>query len=60
MHIYGIQKNVIDNLIYKTNRLYRHREKGMDTSWVGGGWDELGHRDEHIYTNDAMSKIDIY
>ena len=43
MHIYGIQKNVIDNLIYKTNRLYRHREKGMDTSWVGGGWDELGH-----------------
>ena len=30
----------------------------MDTKGEGGGWDELGDWDCHIYTIDTMYKID--
>ena len=59
MHICGIQKNSVDDLIYKAetetqrsriNIWLPSREKGM--------WDELEDWDWHIYIIDTMYKID--
>ena len=41
MHVCGIQKNGVDDLICKTNRDTDVENKRMDTMWEGG-WGELG------------------
>ena len=52
------EKNGTDDLIYKAEIDTDVENKHMDTKGGGGGWDELGDWDWHIYTIDTMYKID--
>ena len=54
--ICGIQKNGIDELIYKAETESQMQETNLWILREEGGWDELGDWDWHIYT--TMYKID--
>ena len=61
MHICGIQKNGVDNLICKAEIETLVENKCMDNEVEMGGWSELD-QDMHIYryTIDTMYEADHY
>ena len=58
MHICGIYKNDIDDLICKAEVETQIQRTNIQILRGKGGWEELGDCDRHMYTIDTMYKID--
>ena len=57
-HMWNLEKWYRSSYLQSRNRNTEVENKCTDTKGERGGWEELGDWDWHIYTIDAMYKID--